>query len=377
MSVNLNNSNEKQELGRDTPIDNLQSRFYTLHELANLLAKSYRSVQRYVEEGKIATTKDPGGRHQVSREEVMRLLGVTDDRTYFGYFESKFPHQNFIIYLLIETQFDYVDIRRRCKELKLPVPENNILGSLKQAIIKSAPRNIRRKLEAEYPVYRCHNYKSWMNTLGLEELYKNPTYPCLHILHDHSESRLHLEVLISAQISVEDILDYMRKKFKLFYTEEQVLFFQTYFYNLRDMTFSDYLNYTKYIRDLNEREVKLKCWHSPHQVRLLLSIPDRCDFFQHFNTLGELAYHSIQEKSLTGQISIQEIKQCVDALKVSHERVIKHKQIEKEEVSEAMQQAESSQENALVEQPHEDRVTFEELDQPEEKSDEGVAEKAG
>jgi hypothetical protein len=230
-----------------------------VNEVARLTGRCYRTIWNNIKAGKIRAVKE-GRFLAIPREEALRLMGHIDDKTQFDYYGIRLPHEPYLLSVMIETLFDMKEVAAKCKMFRLPPPDPNIFFALKDAIISSAPKNIKAKLLAGRPIKNCHHLNDWYERLGIRPLFDNIAFPCLNILHDHSAKRIDLEILLTGSVSIVEITNHFIQEHKTIYTQEQLLFFQSYFYNLTDLTFQDFRRYLGYLDDLSEQNRKLRSW---------------------------------------------------------------------------------------------------------------------
>jgi hypothetical protein len=94
---------------------------------------------------------------------------------------------------------------------------------------------------------------------------------------------------------------------------------------------------------------------------------ERCDFELGIHFFGNAILSEAKRKYLSNQtMTAEDLKRYIDAFSKALNDELKQRKAKDDELAEAMQQAESASEDAEIETTHEDRTTFEELDQPRE-----------
>jgi hypothetical protein len=358
----------KKRLTDSTPLDQITAHFYSMNEVAALLNRSYFTIRNWCAQGKIKSVKEMDGKNLIPREEVLRLLHVTDDKQFFSYQGIKLPFMPYLMHLMIDTIFNEKEIDERLSNFRLVKPDPQIFFSMKESIIRTAPKNINATLRRGRFVTDRPGYSTWIERLGIAPLFEEVAYPCLGILHDHSTRRVQLEALLCGSIPISDIIEFMKVRHQVIYTEEELVFFQRYFYNLREFSYSDFCAYLSYIKDPNEVIAKRNSWNNPDAAKIHMGIPTRCDFERYIHSLATISAMKAMDLGISGSANqkVDEFKACVDVFSKMFDRMAKQENLKSEAQTEALRVAENKNAQTEIIPVREERTTFEDLDQEEE-----------
>lgn len=368
-----------KKLDRTVHVDELKNRWYTVREVAELNGVCYMTMYRRVQDGLIKSQRDARGWHKIPLDEVKRILGVDVEETlYLQYTGPKFPHSAYLYYLMIETLFDLTEIKSHLEKFRMVCPDQSILVSIWEALIRSAPKQVADAMRDRRAIYKKRGYKNWIRALGLEDLFNSIPYPCLGVLYDTSSRRVAIEVLMGGRVSLEEIRDFLHARHSAYYTIDQLRFFQQYFYNVMDFTTTDYFAFLSYITDSREVMLKRRGWDSPDLAKIQVGVPMRSDFETGIHEIAEQARMKAMEVAAMNHADPQSFRIYSDVYLKAFDRDLKAKARVEEEMAEAMQHAENKSKSAVIEEDPQDRVLYDDLiqDDFEDDKDEGLV-KAG
>lgn len=354
-----------EELTPETKPEDLAYRYYGPSDLAKLLNVNYYTVVRHIKEGKINGKKNYSGRFQIPREEVVRLLGGdVEDKRYLHYDGIKVPHMYYLMYLMIETANDLDEISQRLNAFRLPHLPPSHMHQLWEGIICTAPPRVRRAMRDKRRVTGVTGFVTWTESLGIYPLFNYLSLPCRDILMDHSRARVATEALIGGRVALDEISEFVERRWGRVYNVDSLKFFQHYFYNVLEFNYTDYCKYLRLIQgDEEEVGLKRKAWDDPNAAKITTGIPQRADIERDLNMAFQVATMQLSRYIDKAHQDPTELKIIIDSLRKAQDGIHKQQKMDADEMASAMAEAADS-ENIVIEKPDEEPVCFDELEQP-------------
>lgn len=249
------------------------------------------SVYRWIHEGKVKTVKKFSGKGKtlIPKDELRRINNPDSEPVaYLVYDGLSFPHLSFLMYLLLETRNnDFAKVLDYHQRYRLMVPLYPECGKLWEAMLATAPKKIAQWLRnpKRHPE-KLRSWKPWLRALGVLQLYEEPFWPCMEILRDHSDRRIKLECLLAAKVPHKEICQVLLKQCGIQWSEEQILFFATYFFNTYNHTEKQYFKYVGRIGNQQEKYYKANTYNNPDKARAEFGIPTRLNMKENLALIG-------------------------------------------------------------------------------------------
>jgi hypothetical protein len=286
------------------------------------------------------------------------------------------------MYLLIEERDDEKKIHRRLARFGLMKPSTPDLHHLWMALLDSSPKHISKALKRSKTkdVTKMRLFKDWAKALGIWELYDTVVWPCLEILNDSSERRLRIDLMLCARIPHAEVIDFMKKKYGLELTDEQLTFYGQHFCNTYNYTYDDLRVLVRLVSvhvDKNFAATLLRCWDNPASAKIELGMPTRANIEDNLHEMVQVAMMNFRIYGLGEFHQLSAAGEQANIVLKGQKQIMEYAKFRKELEAEMINQANAEAPNVEFEKKAKDPVDFEELGQEVEGGEEEQKTKAG
>lgn len=291
--------------------------YLSINETAKELKVNRATIYRWLDSGHLKSVRRFGtrGSQLIPWSECERLRNPNVDQvTYVEYRGSNYPHMSFFMHIVLETSNSRKDIIKWHDRYRLVTPSESDQNHMWEALQASAPPVVKRRIRGgKMGKYYPKAWDKWLKQIGIYDLQKEPFWSCTEILEDHSEARLRLECLLCGRVQIAEIATYLTKKYSRQWTEQQILFFATHFFNTFNFTDQHFIEYTRRLPG-KEKMLKLNSFDNPAQAKIQFDIPTAVNLRENLTIAVNLAV--INMKRLLPSPSLEEMDAGVHQTKL-------------------------------------------------------------
>ena len=342
---------------------------FSVTTVASMCHVDRSTVNRWINSGQMKAYMVGGGWKIPGIELKKQIRGSINIQPYLNYPQEngKYTHFGYLMYLLIITKNNKADVVEECKKYGLIGPDAGDLAVLWDRMLLLASKRIRKQLDnplATILTVQSEDFQRWIDKLGILELFNVNPWPCLNILQDHSDKRDYIELLLWGQVSNQEIVDFLQKRWSFSLTDEQLNFYGRHFYNVYNFSDEDAERYVRKIRGTKDKIMNFRlAWRNPSAAKALLKVPHRVNFEELLHSMAALAAMNYTEYAVGGELKVPLAQAQAQVIFHAHKQLLALEKAKGEKTQVAEQVAKAADPNAsLITQPIVEPATLDELD---------------
>lgn len=351
------------------PFNINEHKLYSVREVAKLLNIHRTGITRKLSAGILQGVKTYGV-WRVRGLDLIRSFNEVEKETTFlelPYDSLKLPQSSFLMYLMITAGNDPDLIIKECQRYSLLEPLKTEIGQIWEALKKTAPRRIRKRMERNLNLVfdsKDPENENWLRRLGILEMFGKPLWPCQNILEDQSDRRIYIEVMIVGRVLFKEIIRIMATKFNFITDEPSLTFFAAHFLNVYNYNDFDRIKYITRLRNQTEKYNKQRAWGDPNAAKAVLEIPNRVNFEETLNMVAAMSALNFSQYALAGPEMMPVAKDASQMIFHALRSLLALEKQRTEQVAVATQQAQSTGPKQAFENAADEAPSYGDLDQP-------------